>query len=180
MFYIRTADRLVRTARWIEGFEGGIEVRSLCSFLDFQKLTFSRFQKLKRIIIDDELGICADLDREMDALVGTYVDEWAVAVADPKIRQSFRQFANTVRSSSLSFNDFADLFEQDERRPPAIENIVERGQIRPADWPKTFPSQKFEEKDLPSPRADWKWIQLATVNDLAPTDLNTTFVLFST
>lgn len=26
MFYIRTADRLTRTARWIEGFEGGIEV----------------------------------------------------------------------------------------------------------------------------------------------------------
>lgn len=78
MFYIRTADRLVRTARWIEQFDGGIE-------------------KLKRIILDDELGICADLDAEMDALVGTYVDEWAVAVADPKIRQSFRQFANSVR-----------------------------------------------------------------------------------
>lgn len=90
MFYIRTADRLVRTARWIEGFEGGIE-------------------KLKRIILDDELGICADLDKEMDALVGTYVDEWAVAVADPKIRQSFRQFANTVRSIFPSFESNTHL-----------------------------------------------------------------------
>lgn len=79
MFYIRTADRLVRTARWIEQFDGGID-------------------KLKRIILDDELGICADLDKEMDALVGTYVDEWAVAVADPNIRKQFRQFVNTVRS----------------------------------------------------------------------------------
>jgi len=28
MFYIRTADRLTRTAPWVAGFEGGIEVRS--------------------------------------------------------------------------------------------------------------------------------------------------------
>jgi NAD(P)H-nitrite reductase large subunit len=26
MFYIRTADRLMRTARWVEQFEGGMEV----------------------------------------------------------------------------------------------------------------------------------------------------------
>jgi hypothetical protein len=26
MFYIRTADRLVRTAPWVESFEGGVEV----------------------------------------------------------------------------------------------------------------------------------------------------------
>lgn len=31
MFYIRTADKLMRTARWVESFEGGVEVRpSLC------------------------------------------------------------------------------------------------------------------------------------------------------
>jgi nitrite reductase (NAD(P)H) len=57
MYYIRTADKLMRTARWIEQMQGGIE-------------------RLKKIIIDDELGICADLDREMDELVGTYYDEW--------------------------------------------------------------------------------------------------------
>jgi hypothetical protein len=27
MFYIRTAERLVRTAPWVESFEGGIEVK---------------------------------------------------------------------------------------------------------------------------------------------------------
>ena len=57
MLYIQTADRLQRTARWIEGFEGGIE-------------------KLRRIILDDELGICADLEKSMNALVGTYECEW--------------------------------------------------------------------------------------------------------
>jgi nitrite reductase (NAD(P)H) len=51
MFYIKTADKLMRTARWMESFDGGIE-------------------KLKKIIIEDELGICDDLDKSMDALVG--------------------------------------------------------------------------------------------------------------
>lgn len=68
----------------------------------------------------------------------------------------------------------ADLW-QDERRP-AIENIVERGQTRPADWPKTFPSQKFEDKQIATARADWTWIKLATVEDLTPTEHNTTCV----
>lgn len=57
MLYVRMADKLMRTARWIEQFDGGID-------------------KLRRIIIDDELGICEDLDREMDELVASYVDEW--------------------------------------------------------------------------------------------------------
>ena len=28
MYYIRTADRLMRTARWVEQMDGGIEVRT--------------------------------------------------------------------------------------------------------------------------------------------------------
>lgn len=77
MFYIRTAEKLQRTAPWVESFDGGLE-------------------KLKRILIDDELGICKDLDAEMDALIGTYEDEWKRAVQDPELRKQFRQFVNTV------------------------------------------------------------------------------------
>jgi nitrite reductase (NAD(P)H) len=51
MLYIRTADKLQRTARWLEGFEGGLD-------------------KLRKIIVDDELGICEEMDRDMEALVG--------------------------------------------------------------------------------------------------------------
>jgi nitrite reductase (NAD(P)H) len=51
MFYIKTADKLMRTARWMESFDGGID-------------------KLKKIILEDELGICDELDKAMDALVG--------------------------------------------------------------------------------------------------------------
>ena len=45
--YIMSADRLARTARWIESFDGGIA-------------------KLRDIILNDSLGICADLERYMD------------------------------------------------------------------------------------------------------------------
>ena len=47
--------------------------------------------------MDDELGICKDLEREMDELVGTYFDEWKVVVDNPEQQKRFRQFTNTVR-----------------------------------------------------------------------------------
>ena len=46
MYYIRTADRLQRTAPWFEEMEGGIEA-------------------LRAVIFEDSLGICADLDAAM-------------------------------------------------------------------------------------------------------------------
>ncbi|WWC68372.1 nitrite reductase [NAD(P)H], large subunit [Kwoniella pini CBS 10737] len=139
MYYIRTADRLVRTAPWLESLEGGIE-------------------KLRKVILEDELGICADLDAEMDSLIGTYEDEWKKAIEDPNTRKRFRQFVNT-----------------DERKP-AIDIIEERGQKRAADWPKDFPSQKFEKEHLITPEDEWKWIDLANVEDLEINDSNTTSV----
>jgi hypothetical protein len=58
-------------------------------------------QKLKKIILEDELGICADLDMEMDALVGTYSCEWTEVVNDPERRKQFRQFVNAVSEKPL-------------------------------------------------------------------------------
>jgi hypothetical protein len=156
MFYIRTAEKLQRTAPWVESFDGGIE-------------------KLRRIIIHDDLGICKDLDAEMDALIGTYEDEWKLAVEDPDLQRHFRQFANTV---STPWSRMNKLTMKDERRG-AIEMIEERGQMRAADWPKDFPGQKFDAKDLRTPKSEWKWIPLATKADLAPTDTNTTYVHLS-
>ena len=43
MFYIRTADRLQRTAPWIESLDGGLDY-------------------VRDVIVDDALGICAELD----------------------------------------------------------------------------------------------------------------------
>ncbi|WOO81680.1 Nitrite reductase [NAD(P)H] [Vanrija pseudolonga] len=138
MFYIRTADRLVRTAPWVESFEGGIE-------------------KLRRILIQDELGICTDLESEMQYLISTYEDEWGKAVRDPGMRHQFRQFVNTPD------------------RVKGIENIEERGQRRAADWPKNFPARKFGASEIVTPRTQWTWVAgLATAVDLQPTDAATT------
>ncbi|HEY3236551.1 MAG TPA: nitrite reductase large subunit NirB, partial [Polyangiaceae bacterium] len=51
MFYVKTADRLQRTAPWFNRLEGGIEY-------------------LRQVIIQDSLGICAELEAQMAHVVG--------------------------------------------------------------------------------------------------------------
>ena len=38
------------------------------------------FQKLRKVILEDQLGICNELDAFMDNLIDTYEDEWAKVV----------------------------------------------------------------------------------------------------
>ncbi|RXW14988.1 hypothetical protein EST38_g10867 [Candolleomyces aberdarensis] len=128
-YYIVTADKLQRTARWVENMEGGIE-------------------KLKKVILEDELGICKDLDAMMDNLVNTYEDEWAAVVKDPSKRKQFKQFINT-----------------DERLPQS-EIIQERGQPRPADWSKSSPAVKLSTDQCRTPKSEWSWINVARKADL--------------
>ena len=99
MYYISTADKLTRTAVWMEQLEGGIE-------------------RLRDVIVHDRLGICEELERRMQFLVDSYRCEWKEVVEDPRRRQMFRQFVNT---------DEVDT---------GIEIVEERGQRRPADWPR--------------------------------------------
>lgn len=106
MYYIRTADKLMRTARWVEQFEGGIEVCGIHLRFLFQLTSFVSLQRLKKILLDDELGVCEELEREMEALVGTYHDEWSDVVKDPVRRRQFRQFVNTVHPPAFSFPPF--------------------------------------------------------------------------
>ncbi|KAF3905146.1 hypothetical protein ABW21_db0208336 [Orbilia brochopaga] len=76
MFYIRTADKLQRTARWLEALPGGIKY-------------------LREVIIDDKLGICAALETQMQQLIDTYFCEWKEVLGNPERRRMFSQFANT-------------------------------------------------------------------------------------
>jgi nitrite reductase (NADH) large subunit len=95
MFYIRTADRLQRTAVWLDNLEGGLEY-------------------LKQVVIEDKLGIAAELEADMAGVVATYECEWKKAIDDPATLKRFRHFVNSERGD---------------------ENVVfiqERGQIRPA------------------------------------------------
>jgi len=96
MFYVRTADRLQRTAPWQEDFEGGLD-------------------RLKEIILDDSLGICAELDAHMERHVDSYEDEWAAVLKDPERLKQFASFINAP--------DTPD---------PSLAYVEERGQRRPA------------------------------------------------
>jgi len=75
MYYTFTAGPLVRTSKWVESLDGGI---------DF----------LKEVVIDDKLGICDELDRRMKLQVETYQCEWKNVVDTPALRRKFRQFVN--------------------------------------------------------------------------------------
>jgi len=95
MFYIRTADRLQRTSVWLDNLEGGLEY-------------------LKQVVIEDKLGIAAELEADMAHVVSTYECEWKKAVEDPATLKRFRHFVNS------------------ERHDDNVVFIEERGQIRPA------------------------------------------------
>jgi nitrite reductase (NADH) large subunit len=98
IYYIRTADRLQRTASWLEAMEGGIDY-------------------LRRVVVDDSLGLAADLEAAMAAHVTRYRCEWAETLEDPVRLRRFRTFVNT---------DLAD---------PDIMVVQEREQPRPAfEW----------------------------------------------
>jgi len=95
MFYIRTADRLERTSVWFNKLDGGIE-------------------HLRRVVIDDALGICDELEAEMAHHVATYECEWKATIDNPERVKRFRSFVNA---------DEVD---------PNVVFITERGQPRPA------------------------------------------------
>ncbi|KHJ52187.1 nitrite reductase [Vreelandella venusta] len=94
MFYVRTADRLQRTSVWRENLEGGLDY-------------------LKDVILEDSLGIGAELERQMQHVVDSYQCEWANAISDPEKLKRFRSFVN------------------DQRPDPSIIMTSERGQLRP-------------------------------------------------
>jgi nitrite reductase (NADH) large subunit len=85
MYYVRTADRLERTATWLNKLEGGVE-------------------HLREVVLDDSLGIAADLDADMAKHVATYECEWRATLDDPERLARFRSFVNTDQpDASLSY-----------------------------------------------------------------------------
>ncbi|MFT6599517.1 MAG: nitrite reductase (NADH) large subunit [Alloalcanivorax sp.] len=95
MFYVRTADRLQRTSVWLENLEGGLDY-------------------LRQVVIDDKLGIGAELEAQMDVVRERYQCEWRTTIDDPQKLKRFRSFVN------------AETPDQD------IRFVRERGQPRPA------------------------------------------------
>jgi nitrite reductase (NADH) large subunit len=102
MYYVRTADRLQRTAPWVEEHEGGIEA-------------------IREVVMDDSLGICEDLDRAMAAHVAGYRDEWAATLADP---EKLAQFVSFVNSPDSGDPDLVYVEERGQRRPATTDEKV--------------------------------------------------------
>lgn len=129
---------------------------------------------MRKVILKDELGICADLEGEMDELVGMYFDEWRAVVDDPERQKQFRQFVNTVSPFSVGEENLYFTLHAKNERVEQSEKIKERGQARPADWSKAAPPLVLRETDIITPKSQWKWRKLATVQDLIPNDSGTT------
>lgn len=88
MLYIRTADRLQRTAPWQEAFDGGLE-------------------KLRDIVCQDILGIANDLEAAMTRHVAGYRDEWAAVLDDEDKLRRFVSFVNApdTPDPTIAFDD---------------------------------------------------------------------------
>jgi nitrite reductase (NADH) large subunit len=97
MFYVRTADRLQRTAAWLNNLEGGLDY-------------------IKQVVVEDSLGIAAELEADMAAIVASYACEWKTTIEDPEQLKAFRPFVNSPLPD------------------PSIMFVKERAQHRPAFW----------------------------------------------
>ena len=95
MFYIRTADRLERTSAWLERIDGGLD-------------------HVRDVVVDDSLGICAELEALMADHVTHYRDEWAETLADPDRLARFVSFVNAPEAPD-----------------PLVAFVPERDQIKP-------------------------------------------------
>ena len=86
MYYIRTADRLQRTAAWMESLDGGLA-------------------RVKEVVVDDALGLGQELEAAMARHVGSYFDEWRATLEDPDKLARFQSFVNApgVPDPSVEF-----------------------------------------------------------------------------
>lgn len=95
IFYVRTAARLQRTSVWMENMEGGLDY-------------------LKAVVIDDKLGLCEQLEAQMQYVIDTYQCEWKTTINDENKLKRFRHFINSDQPDDH------------------VVFVEERGQIRPA------------------------------------------------
>ncbi|MBE3702079.1 nitrite reductase large subunit [Vibrio parahaemolyticus] len=105
MFYIRTAAPLQRTSVWMENMEGGVDY-------------------LREVIVDDKLGINAQLEADVAKLVDEYECEWTATINDESQLTRFAHFINS------------------DKRDENVVFVQEREQHRPATFTEKHPEAK--------------------------------------
>ena len=84
MFYIRTADRMQRTATWMDNLEGGLSY-------------------LQDVVINDSLNIGDELEAQMAGLRASYACDWEQALGNEKFLKRFRSFVNVDSKAEQLF-----------------------------------------------------------------------------
>ncbi|WP_081967976.1 nitrite reductase large subunit NirB [Mycobacterium kyorinense] len=89
MFYIRTADRLQRTAPWIESLEGGLD-------------------HVRDVVCHDSLGLAEEFEAAMERHVANYKCEWKGVLEDPDKLSRFVSFVNAPDAvdSTVTFTEY--------------------------------------------------------------------------
>ncbi|MBY0286499.1 MAG: nitrite reductase large subunit NirB [Mycobacteriaceae bacterium] len=88
MFYIRTADRLQRTAPWLESLDGGLD-------------------HLRDVVCDDSLGLADEFEEAIARHVEGYSCEWKGVLEDPSKLSRFVSFVNApeVADPTIEFTE---------------------------------------------------------------------------
>ena len=84
MFYIRTADRMQRTATWMDNLEGGLSY-------------------LQDVVINDSLNIGDELEQQMAGLRASYACDWSQALGNENFIKRFRSFVNVDSKAEQLF-----------------------------------------------------------------------------
>jgi nitrite reductase (NADH) large subunit len=89
MFYIRTADRLQRTAPWIESLDGGLD-------------------HVREVVCHDSLGLAEEFEAAMERHVANYKCEWKGVLEDPAKLSRFVSFVNAPDAvdSTVTFTEY--------------------------------------------------------------------------
>ncbi|MEM6105265.1 nitrite reductase large subunit NirB [Mycobacterium sp. 050272] len=90
MYYIRTADRLQRTAPWVESIDGGLD-------------------HVREVVCEDSLGLAAEFEAAMERHVENYQCEWKGVLDDPDKLSRFVSFVNAPDEidSTVTFTEHA-------------------------------------------------------------------------
>ncbi|WP_205473189.1 nitrite reductase large subunit NirB [Nocardioides sp. SYSU D00038] len=114
MYYVRTADRLQRTAPWVDSLDGGLD-------------------RVRAVVVDDVLGLGGELEAAMARHVEGYADEWRATLDDPDKLRRFVSFVNApdVPDPHISFRE-----ERDQQVPAEVAGPVVLGTTIPVGAPR--------------------------------------------